>query len=134
LRHIGQMFRVSASSAVLQAMVVVVRLCATKMRAPMWCEGVPAGVCVYGSLNLVVVCCSVQGRVFTVVGVGVVWCSLRRVGGGVDVRVQMWAAGAAADHSSARVHDSSTSEQHYSCSRARSIPIRQLKYCYVGYI
>ena len=30
--------RVSASSVVLQAMVVVVSLCATKMRAPMWCE------------------------------------------------------------------------------------------------
>ena len=39
------------------------------------------------------------------VGVGVEWSLLRCVGGGGDVRVQMWAAGAAADHSSARVHD-----------------------------
>ena len=84
---------------------MVVSLCAAKMRAPMWCKGVPAGVCVYGGLNLVVVCCSIQGRGFTVVGVGVEWSLLWCVGGGVDVRVQMWAAGAAADHSPARVHD-----------------------------
>jgi len=46
----------------------------------------------------------------------------------------MWAAGAAADHSSARVHGviarstcAVTSGQHYSWSRARSISIWQLK-------
>ena len=84
---------------------MVASLCATKMRAPMWCEGVPAGVCVFNSLNDSVVCYSIQGRGFAVVGVGGVSSLLRCIGGDVDVRVQMWAAGAAADHSSARVHD-----------------------------
>jgi len=87
LRHIGRRTRVSASSVVLQAMIVVVSLCAAKMRAPMWCEGVSAGVCIYSSLNLVVVCCSIQDRGFAVIRVGVVWSLLRCVGGGVDVRV-----------------------------------------------
>jgi hypothetical protein len=72
-------------------------------RAPMWPGLLLAGVYVYVSLNFFDVFCLLQGQECTVVGVGVVWTLLCR--GVLVSEVHMWAARAAVDHSSARVHD-----------------------------